>query len=238
MKRSHLAAATAVLAAAALTAGLATPAFAQTATTSGPTANQQARLAFLKARGNGAINVRLHTLSNDGTLVTSAVHLTQSDQSTLASLISADEAGLSSLETTIDNDTTVPQATTDVRSIVTSYRIYVLVDPKIHLTVATDRGLAAVATFQQLASADQTEITAATSGNIAAAKTALSSMNNEVVLAENLLTPVPGEVLPLVPAGYPANKPTLQGAATSLRQARQDLGMAQAYAGQVQSDLA
>jgi len=190
------------------------------------------RLAYLKGRGDAEIQRRLTTLTADAALVSSATHLTSSDQQALSTLISNDQSGLSALKTKIDNDTSVQVATADVQSIVTAYRIYVLVDPKIHETIGADRALASAALFGPLAANLQTRINNGKNVD-PAAQQALNDLNAKVAAAQAAASPVPGQVLPLDPSGYPGNKPILQAARQALETARDDLKAARTDAAKV-----
>ena len=179
---------------------------------------------MIKARGDAAIAAREATLTEDRGLAGSAAHLTDGDRTALEGLIADTQEGLAQLRQTIDGDTEISQAVADVDSIVTSYRVYALVDPKIHLVLAADRGAAAVAGFAPLMASLQAAV--GTSPGLTAARGLLSRLQHEVAAAAEVISQIPGQVLPLTPAGYPANRSTLVAAAGSLATARADLGQA------------
>ena len=185
----------------------------------------QARLAAVKARGDAAVSARLATLAAATGLIGSAVDLGPGERSALSNLVSGQQSGLTALRSTIDGDTTVAQAVADVESIVTSYRVYVLTAPKVHLVIAADRGAAAAAGLTGVV-ASLREAIAAEQGagrDVAAAQAGLARLTTEVAAVSVAVGQVPGEVLPLTPAGYPANRATLVAAAGSMAPAHQDL---------------
>jgi hypothetical protein len=217
---------TAVAATAAIVA-LPAAAFAANTTPSSPAvtgSGAAARLAYCHGRADAEIQRRLVTLGNDLSLVNGATHLTSSDKATLANLITSDQTGLGQLKTTIDATTDVATCHTDAMAIVTGYRVYVLVDPKIRLTAAADRAQSAGAVFNDLSTKLQNAINNAKAKgkNVDGAQAALDAMNAKVTAAMNSAGPVSGQVLPLTPAGYPGNVPTLQAARQDLRAARAD----------------
>jgi hypothetical protein len=238
-----------LLAAAAVAATLvAVPpaAFGANGTSSPPTPSPRAtvngapvRLAYCHGRADAEIQSRLVILGNDLSLVNGATHLTSSDKATLANLITSDQTGLGPLKTTIDGTTDLATCHTDGMTIVTSYRVYVVVDPKVHLTVAADRAESAGALFNDLSTKLATAINNAKANGKVVGNTqaALDAMNAKVTAAMNSAGPVPGQVLPLTPDGYPGNVPTLRAARQALEAARQDLRAARADAATVLADL-
>jgi hypothetical protein len=221
-------------------------AFAQNSTSSTPTPSPATtgnaapvRLAYCHGRADAEVQRRMVTLGNDLSLVNGATHLTSSDKATLANLITSDQTGLSQLKTTIDGTTDVAACHTDGMTIVTSFRVYVLVDPKIHLTVAADRAESAGAIFNDLSTKLQTAVNNAKAKgkDVDNAQASLDAMNAKVSAAMNAAGPVPGQVLPLAPGGYPGSVPTLQAARQALETVRQDLRSARAGATTVVADL-
>jgi hypothetical protein len=145
----------ATAATAALAAGVAVPAQAQsmfgaaaaaaTSKTAGGTGLDAA-----KALADSRINGRLETLRALQLAVTSASHLTSADRSALSSLISSDISGLTSLRGKVAGETTVASVRADETTMVDQYRVYMLVAPKVHLTDAFDTEAAAVSALQKV----------------------------------------------------------------------------------------
>ena len=118
----------------------ATPAFATTSTTTqnpnphAPSAtNQAATLAKIKADANTAIQSRLTALNS---VIGVLNGLSNCAVAPLVTTAQTDITGLTALDTTIQADTTVPQARTDAQTIFTGYRVYALVIPVDHLVRA------------------------------------------------------------------------------------------------------
>jgi len=197
------------------------------------------RLAAVKAAGAAAIAARQAILGTDDALAASATHLPGGVGAELQSLVEANESGLDQLGETINADTQVSQAIADVESIVTSYRIYTLVGPKVSLVVADDHGAAVLTEFGPLTANLQTAITqaAAAGRDVSGAQGLLSQLQGDVAAATAIVSEAPGQVLPLTPAGYPANRSTLVAAAGSLGTARADLEQAAADAQGILGDV-
>lgn len=143
----------ATAATAALAAGVAVPAQAQTLFGSAATTSKTAGgtgLDAAKALATSRIDGRLETLHALQLAVTSASHLTSDDRSALSSLISGDISGLTSLRGKVAGETTVAAVRADETTMVDQYRVYMLVAPKVHLTDAFDTEAAAVSTLQKV----------------------------------------------------------------------------------------
>jgi hypothetical protein len=102
-------------------------------------------LPTVKAALTARIDLRLAALAKDTAAITAAKHLTDGDKSTLTSLISADTAAMNSLKTKVAGETTVAALKADATTMVDNYRIFILVGPKVRLTIAGDAEQAAIA---------------------------------------------------------------------------------------------
>ena len=216
------------LIAAAVAAATIAPAAAAPAT-SGMTS---ARMAYLKARGHLAIQRRLNEIERLTTLVNGATHLSSANRSALLSKLSSDTSGLQALDTKIQGDTDATTLRTDLESIVTAYRIYVLVAPQVHLVVASDRVAALIDLGNSIASKIQAKIDAA-KGNgkdVKAAQAALDDMKKQLADAAAAIGGVAASVIALTPSGYPGNRTTLLSARSSILSARAHLATARADA--------
>lgn len=225
----------AVVLAAALVLGpasLVTSAAAQTSTT----ASRQADLmAVLKARGKAEIDRRLTFLGQLKSRVASAQNLTASDRGTLTSQIDGEVSGLTALEARIAADTDLATLRADVRSIVTAYRVYLLMGPKVHLVVGADGVVALAGRFDAIVTKLQAAIAraAAAGMDVTRLNALLADVQAKVADAKTKAGGVPGSVLPLLPSGYPGNRPTLEAARQDLRSARQDLRTARSDAREI-----
>jgi len=109
------------------------------------------RLEAAKKLATARIDGRLATLRALGTVVKAAQHLTAPHKATLTGLISTDQAGLTALKPKVDGETTLSGVRTDEQSMVNDYRVYLLVGPKVRLTIALDLESTAVQRLRQVA---------------------------------------------------------------------------------------
>ena len=129
---------------------------------------------------------------------------------------------------------------TDVQSIVTSHRVYLLYIPKIEIIINADKILT-------LIEQDMTVLTGKLQLHIDSAKSAGKDVNalvnlmadrkTKLVDATTQATNAIAAVLPLTPDGWPGNKTTLQSSRDMLKTARKDVNDAQKLAGQVRVGL-
>lgn len=188
-----------------------------------------ATMARLKAAGDSAITSRLAVLQQLTSEVTGAKHLNAGDASTLLGQISADISGLTQLKATIDAETNGANLVTELKSVVTSYRVYVEMVPKVHLVRAADWVVDVTTTIGGVEPKLQAAITA--KGNPAAAVAAYGDLVSKVSAAQGLAGGLAGQLEGLTPAQYPTpaqatlhtDRQTLGTAASDLKQARADL---------------
>ncbi len=198
-----------------------------------------ARMTYLKARGHLAIERRLNEITRLTALVNGATHLTSPDRSALLSKLSSDSSGLQALDTKIQGDTDGTTLHNDLVSIVTGYRIYVLVAPQVHIVVASDRIDALVSLGNSIAARIQAKIDAAKAAgkDVTKAQKALNDMKKQLVDAASAISGVAAEVIALTPSGYPGNRSTLLSARSSILTARAHLVTARADAHEAVNDL-
>ena len=190
------------------------------------------RMTYLKARGHLAIQRRLNEIDRLTALVNGATHLTSSNRSALLSKLSSDTSGLQSLDTKIQGDTDGTTLRSDLQSIVTAYRIYVLVAPQVHIVVASDRVAAFVSLGNTIADKIQSKIDAAKAAgrDVKKAQEALDDMKKQLADAASAIAGVAAKVIVLTPSGYPGNRSTLLDARSSILTARAHLVTARADA--------
>ena len=148
----------------------------------------------------------------------------------MQSQISADQQGLSALDSTIQGDTSFQEAHADCQRIVTDYRVYVLEDPKIHETIAADGITKVNSTLDVLMPELQTLIdNSSVSATIKAeAQADLNDLTGKVSASRTSISGVTSSVIDLSPAGWPGNQVVLKSAAQNIRTARADLSGARA----------
>jgi hypothetical protein len=193
--------------------------------------NQTQVLSNIISKGNQEISRRLKNLTNLASLIDSATKLTASDKTTLLGEVSSTITGLNSLKTTLDNATNISQAVSDVQSIVSEYRVYVLVYPKIHLIKVADDQQAIELKLTTLASKLASRFTNHSSvNNLVTLKTDLSDMNSQISTAQAISSSVESTVITLQPTDYNANHTVLEGYNSQLQTARSDIISAISYA--------
>ena len=187
-------------------------------------ANQATRLANIIKRGDAEIARRLVSLNTLISKVNESPHLSSSDKTSLIAAVNTEISGLSALKTKLDADTTVAAAVTDAQSIITDYRVYALLLPKVWIVKTADDQIAVEAKLTALAAKLQTRITAAqTAGkDVTSLTSALADMNKLLTNSNSISTSVETAVLALQPSDYNANHAALKGYLTQLQTAHQD----------------
>jgi hypothetical protein len=91
-----------------------------------------------KAAVTHRIDLRLAALARFNASISGARNLTADHRSTLQTLVSQDQSGLTSLKTKVAGETTLAALKADAQSMINDYRIFILVGPKVRLTAAGD----------------------------------------------------------------------------------------------------
>lgn len=227
----------ATAATAALAAGAALPAQAQTAfgtsaatsTPTGKTAGTDG-LDAAKALATSRIDGRLETLHALQLAVNNASRLTSSDRSTLSNLISSDISGLTSLRGKVGGESTVSAVRADETTMVDQYRIYLLVVPKVHLTNAFDIEAAAQSTLQKVHDELAARLAKESGGGTATEKSQLADLQTQLQNAQQAEAGKVSALLAIQPgpdanALHSALSPLVTAAKTArtdLRKARDD----------------
>ena len=188
-------------------------------------ASHPVTLGTLKEHCNVAVQRRLATLGADATFVKNSEALSSSDRATLEAQISADQQGLTTLDKTIQSDTTYHQASSDCQTIVTGYRVYVLEDPKIHEVFAADGVSKVDGTFATLIPELQALINSSSVSATVKAKAQadLNDLTSKVDASVTSISGVSASVINLAPSGWPGNQVDLKSAAANIKTARTDL---------------
>jgi hypothetical protein len=195
-------------------------------------------LAALKARDHLAIEGRLTVLNGLTHRVDSATHLTSSHRSTLLAQYSSAESGLKALDQKIQSDTTLSSVRADQATIVTGYRVYVLIVPKTHIVIASDRTTFIASELSKLEAKLAKAVDKAPAGqNKTDAAAALADMQKQIAAATDAVSGVASSVLPLTASGYPGNRSILLSARAGLVEARTALRAARADAATVIAKL-
>jgi len=208
----------------------ASPAFATTSSSTPLTphaaspANSAATLSKIQADAKVAIDGRVAALTTVVTVLggVKAPCVT----APLIATAQGDIAGLNSLETTILADTTVQKARSDAQQIFTGFRVYALVIPVDHLVRAT----CAVSDVVTRLDALETKWGALNDTHIT---TLLADMVSRTQAASQAVNGLPTTLEAYMPADWNGNHTLLNGARSSVQNARQDLGKARADAKQI-----
>jgi hypothetical protein len=216
-------------------------AFAQTPPKTGTKSAvmQTAAISRLKTRADAEITRRINALNTLTAKINAMKRLTADQKSAFAAGISGQITSLTGLKTKIDADSDLTVLRTDVKSIVASYRIFVLYMPQVHIMSMADRALAIIEQMTAVSSKLQSRIDAAkNAGKETASMVSLMSdrtakLSDATTQAKNALN----AVVPLTPDGYPGNKTTLESARTMLQTVRTDLKTAESDASQIRKLL-
>ena len=111
-------------------------------------ADDATAVARAKAEVTRRIDLRLAALRRFDAAGKGARHLTEAHEATLHTLITEDAAGLGALKTKVALETTLAALRADAASMVNDYRIFILVGPKVRLTIAGDAEQAAIGRLQ------------------------------------------------------------------------------------------
>jgi hypothetical protein len=199
------------------------------------TAAQDNGVGNLRKLGDCEIDRRLVTITVLQDHVSNPNGLTDSDRSTLQALLTADTSGLTALRGTIDGETDVTALRADLGTIVTGYRIYLLMVPMTAEVISADNEAAAVGRLNTVVTRLQARTTADQNAgkDVSAAQADLANMQTSLGQVDTTtLAGISSQLLGLTPADYNDNGPakgilradhtTLQGFRSSLSAARAD----------------
>jgi len=211
-------------------------------------ATLSARITNIVNRANQEMVRRITALSALSARVNSMVRLSATDKSNLATSIQSQITAMGTLHAQIAADAAANNTSslkTDVQSITSSYRIFVLVIPQGMIEAASDRVLTIVGTMNDLGTKFSTRIqAAATAGNnVTAAQASLTDFNAKVADANTQATAAASEVASLTPDNGNAtmqasNTATLKDARSKILAAQQDFVTARADATAIIKDFA
>jgi len=177
-----------------------------------------ARIDHLRRECETALDRRVATLGALRTTVSGNGYLTASDKAALLDQIASENDGLGALRARIAGDTDLAALKADCKDIVGSFRVYLLMVPKIHLMVAAAATVQVAQKVTDLAGKLEAPIDRARAAgkDVTQAQQDLDAMKAAAAAGLAAASPVPGLVLALQPRDYPGNRPALE-------QARQDV---------------
>lgn len=191
----------------------------------GLTATQQERLTVIKQKGDEEIARRTTSLSKLSSILQSAKKLSTADKATLTAEVASATDGLTALKTQLDNETTLDGARTDVQSIVSEYRVFALVMPKVHLIKIADDQIAAETALSSAATKLQARVSGLQSSgkDVSSLLTPLADMKAKIANAQKISMSVQASVINLQPTDYNSDHKILEGDNTQLKTAHADL---------------
>lgn len=198
---------------------------------SSPTVDQQHLLNII-AKGNDEINRRLASLEKLSGEIQSTSKLNSSDQAALEAEVNTELSGLKGLQTQLDGETQLSAAITDAQNIISEYRVYALVLPKVWLIKVADTQQTTEAKLTTVAQKLQTRLNAdqTAAKDVTALVADLASLNSDISSAASISSSIEQAVLPLQPGDYDTNHSILSGDAAKLQTAHNDCVSAAAQA--------
>lgn len=186
------------------------------------------KTADLKSRGDLEIQRRIEALNKLITKINSFKKLTDAQKSDLTTQVQNQINSLNSLKTKIDADTDITTLRTDVKSIITDYRIFVFFIEDINIIAASERISSVLLNISAVSDKLKTRIIQAqTDGkDVTSLNTLLANMQTKITDATTLTNSAMTEVASLSATGYPGNKTTLIDARTKIRNAYEDIKVA------------
>lgn len=187
------------------------------------------------------IDGRLATLKALGTAVDAAQHLSAAHKSTLSTLLQSDQSGLNTLRTKVSGETTLAGVRADGQSMVDDYRVYLLVAPKVRLTIALDLETAASGALKTTADTLAAAIaTAKQNGkDTTKAEADLADMRTQTGAADTAITGQTDTLLAITPGpDGTAIQAKVKPVRDAVRTGRTDLRKAQADAKAIRAALA
>jgi hypothetical protein len=174
------------------------------------------------------------------TAVDQSNQLTASDRATLLNDISTVELpGITALQPQVQGAATCAQVRTFAATMVLSYRVYLVMTPQTHLTIAADDETAIESEFVALEPgiAGAIQRAQARGENVAAAMAADSDLVNQVAAASTATNGLSVQLLAQTPQGSPGNWSVFEAAGQATSRADQDLHAANTDAQEIKTDL-
>lgn len=192
------------------------------ANASSRSAGDQAKLQLVINRGNNEIGRRLSTLQKLSGKINSAAKFSSADKATLSNQVSDEIDGLTALKTKLDADTVVANARTDAQAVITEYRVYALVVPKVGLVKAADDQQTAESRLSALAPKLESRINQAKSAgkNVTSLESGLADLKAQLATAQPLSSDVETSVVNLQPSDFNSDHTILSGYRDKLKTAQ------------------
>ena len=200
---------------------------------------QSDRTNHLKTKANEEITRRITALQNLTTKISLLKRLTADQKLAFTNQIQTEITNLTALKAKIAQDTDLSTLQADVKSIMSSYRIYALFIPKIHILVTSEKMNEIIAQMEQLEAKLATRIQEAKTRDkdTTTLQVILSDMQTSLQDAKTQSQNAQNTVLSLTPEGYPDNKTALENAREMLQKGQKDLQTARQSAKTISQGL-
>jgi len=185
----------------------------------------QTRLDAIKTKGSQEIDRRLAKLNTLGTKIAAATKISATDKTALTTQVTTEITGLTMLKTTLNAQTTLAAAKTDAQSIISGYRVYALIVPKVYLIKVADDQQVNEAKIAALIPKLQTALTNAKNigKNVATLQTQLDDATSKQQAAQTISSTIETKVVTLQPSDYNSDHAILSGDRDQLVMARANL---------------
>lgn len=200
----------------------------------------EARIATGKDRANREIERRITMLNALNERIQAMLRVSTTRKADTSVAVETEIADLTALKAKIDADTEIETLRADIKSIATSYRIFVLVVPQTRIIVAADKIQTTAAMMATFADKLQIRVSAAqTSGNdVTTLSRLLSDMSLKITDAQTLAAAAVSLVADLQPdngdkAVQGSNATAMREARTKIEAALADLKTARKDAGEI-----
>lgn len=205
--------------------GVSQPPTTATASPSPLSTSAANHLANLKSHGTSEIERRISNLTAAATKLSASTHLTPADKTALTNQINSEIASLGTLKSKLTADTNLTTARADVQSIVSDYRVYVLLLPKTRMVASADRFSEVEDQLTTLAAKLQSKINSAKASgqDVTAMQKSLADLNAKVADAKAKSASVVAPLLALQPTDYNSNHTVLVNYRNSLQAAHTDV---------------
>lgn len=200
----------------------------------------EARITLAKNRADQEIDRRIAMLNALSERVQAMARVSDIVKTNTSNTVTTEVGALLSLKAKVDADNDITTLRSDIRSIATSYRVFMLVIPQGRILVAADKLQTTADAMSTFAETLQTRISEAqTSGNdVTSLSTQLSDMTAKMADAQSLASAAVSLVADLQPDNgdttiEQSNTAAIQDARTKLRAALADLKAARQDAGSI-----
>ena len=197
---------------------------------------QQVVVEARKRAALSAVTRRILALRERLTAARAIARLSEADRAALTTQLQEQINGLTGLSARIPGAADEATLRADVQRMVTDYRVYVLTIPKSRGIVVADLELSTADRLTALADRLAAAIDQAR-GDTTEAEADLALLRSRVSTVTAAVPPLPGELLAVEPAGYPANRAVLEQTRQTLRTGRSALSDGALLARQVIADL-